>query len=218
MIHMFLIILGLTSFLGRLVCSNFLSVFRSVLTVSLAESPIQPKGPRVPESPYGAQSLRGHPGRVNGIFSGCSRWFVEHVAVIRISSYLPCSVTYFLTILYCLATLAPGAQSFGVRSPYTAYALSICGSYFSIALGIYRPPPNFNAGHFFSPICDTSGTIVPFQYPCIAIACSQVAHDVDVTTSSFTFHGPVASGAYCCDVQALCPWSCRATTGTSRPY
>jgi len=54
----------------------------------LTESSIQPKGPRVPESPHGAQSLRVQPHHVNGIFGcdcDCSHWFVEPVAVFSIS-------------------------------------------------------------------------------------------------------------------------------------
>ena len=50
------------------------------------------------------------------------------------------SHTYFLTILHYLAAVAFGAKSFGVRSPYTAHALSVCSSYVSVALGIYRSP------------------------------------------------------------------------------
>jgi hypothetical protein len=85
MIQMFLIRSTLTSFPRQVSLFEFF-VSIQVSTDVLAESPIQPKGPRVPESPYRARSLRGHPSRVNGIFSGCSHWFVEHVAVIRIPS------------------------------------------------------------------------------------------------------------------------------------
>ncbi len=54
--------------------------------------------------------------------------------------------------------------------------------------GIYRPCPNLNAWHLFcfSPICDTCRTVVPLQYPCITIACSQVSDYVDVTTPALT--------------------------------
>ncbi|KAI0002487.1 hypothetical protein BJV74DRAFT_602398 [Russula compacta] len=63
-------------------CSDSLAISG---TDDLTESPIHPKGPRVPESPHRAQSLRVHPSRVNGIFSGVySHWFVECVTIIRI--------------------------------------------------------------------------------------------------------------------------------------
>ena len=76
--------IGPDVFSGRLVIRFLVQVLCADFPT---ESPIQPKGPRVPESPYGAQSLRDHPSRVNGIFSGVSsRWFVEPVAIIRIPS------------------------------------------------------------------------------------------------------------------------------------
>jgi hypothetical protein len=111
-------------------------------------------------------------------------------------------------------------HSFSVRSPFTACMLNVCSSYFSVVLGIHRSRPNFNAWHFFcfSLICDTCRTIVPFQYLCIAVACSQVPYYVDVTTAtSFTFHGPVAGGAYCCNSLAHTMLSSSPDAPTGQP-
>jgi len=57
------------------------------------------------ESPHSARSVCDLPSRVNGIFSCvCARWFVEHVAIIRIPSWLSCSVTYFLSYVRNVAS------------------------------------------------------------------------------------------------------------------
>ncbi len=116
-------------------------------------------------TPHGAQLLRDHPICVNNIFSSiCSHWFVKHIVVIYIPSWLSHSITHFFSILhlqYCLTTLAPGAYLFSIGSTYTAYMLSVCWPYLSIVLGVYRSHPNLNAWHLFcfSPHPHTHGVM-----------------------------------------------------------
>jgi hypothetical protein len=61
-------------------------------------------------------------------------------------------VAHFFSILhhqYSFATLPSGAHSFGIRSAYTAYTLSVCGSHLCVAPGIYCSRPNVDAWHPF---------------------------------------------------------------------
>lgn len=164
--------LRLTSF-SRQVSSSDSMTIRD--TDVLTESPIQPKGPRVPESPHRAQSLRGHPFHINGIFSSdCSHWFVERVAVICLPPEFSGGFPYFPFIphtQFSFAACTPGAHAFTVRSTCT-YPVSLCGPCISLSVGVYCSAPDVNSWRFFSPICDTCGTVLPLQHPCIAIAYS----------------------------------------------
>ena len=179
----------LTPFLLRQVCGPNFRTYS--MTYVFTESPVQPKGPRVSESPFGARSLRGHPlhtRRVDGIICRvCSRWFVERIAVICFTPQFTRGVTYcfsvFLCPQYCFAPFTPRPQPLNICDPY---ALGVCGPHVPHTLGVYRPHSNFNTWFplFYPSICDTWSNIIPFNYSRIAVPYTQIPYNVDVSAAT----------------------------------